>query len=115
MDACQGFICTYRKEAGYGIPFRFRDHPANNDYDPSLTGKQYVDLYLYKGIVEKGRTKRLKDEVVQAFTYQVEHFYSKEISITTPIKIEKVGKVRVYYNAGSDYYDPNRFIKVERI
>lgn len=69
------------------------------------TGLFYRDLYCYEGIVEPGKTKFVLPQLVEYhLPLNLQHIV-KEICVTTPIKVKKIGKVRIYYK------NPNKLDK----
>lgn len=63
-----------------------------------------IILYLYEGIPDND-TKMIKEEIMRLAVG--EELFSKEVAITTPIKLKKMGKIRVDYNPGRDGIDFN--------
>lgn len=99
--------------ACHGTPFNFEDFDEPDKYPKGTL--RHEDFYVYEAIVEKGKTKRIRDEIIQGNLHGLEYFYSKEVAITTPIKVKLKEKIRVYYKYGYDWLDPNKFVRYEKI
>lgn len=70
----------------------------------------YRDFFVYEGIPDKD-TKCVDPKIVQAMVDDAK--LSGEIAVTTPIKIKKVGKIRVYFLQNFAKYDTNKFEKID--
>lgn len=72
--------------------------------------REYYDLYLYEGIPDKD-TLQLLPSLVAAEVG--EYFFTNEVAIVTPIKIRKLGKVRIWVDSNKNKYDPSRYYDIK--
>lgn len=89
----------------YGAPFIFEKSYNRNikDIDDKYSE---TTVTLYKGIPDKD-TRYLKPELITAGVG--ESMFSKEIAVTTPIKLERVGKIKIKFARNADWLDPSKF------
>lgn len=80
-----------------GIAVRIRD--KSND-------EGYLDLYVYEGMPDK-TTLEINPKLVELEVG--EYFFTDEIGIVSPIKIKKLGKVRIKYDSRKNLYDPSGY------
>lgn len=86
-------------------------HHIDKGYKVSQDNKYlYRDFFVYEGIPDKD-TKCVDPRIVQAMVDDGK--LSGEIAVTTPIKIKKIGKVRVYFLQNFAKYDTNKFEKID--
>jgi len=78
------------EEAMYGIPMAAKFAPIRN-------GSKVVDLFVYEPIIEKD-TMMVKEKYMK--TNIAEWKYSHEIAITTPVKVKKTMRIRLYFDIG---------------
>lgn len=71
---------------------------------------EHTDMYLYEGLPDNTTLQLLPSLVAMEVG---EYFFSNEIAIVSPIKIRKLGKVRIWQDNKKDKYDPSKYYKIE--
>lgn len=95
----------------YGAPFIF--NPKTNKKVKKIDDKySEVVVTLYKGIPDSD-TRYIKPEIITAGVG--ESMFSKEIAVTTPIKLERVGKIKIKFVTALDSWDRSKFVGYTKV
>ena len=72
-------------------------------------GLLFKEFYLYKGIPDKD-TRIIKPEIANV---AIEDYYTtNEICVVTPIRIEKLGRIKVYYKSKIAILSKDNIVKI---
>lgn len=81
---------------------------SNGLYYPLRTSprirERFIEVFLYEGIWDD-KVRKIKDEYMLESVF--EYTLSKEIAITTPIKFNKLGKIRITFDNSTIKYQRN--------